>query len=760
MTFTGIFIAMLALGVISPLGVQGADQSTDDNGQAVDFQSQMVSDFTADNTVKHPGAVSGFRFSFVIAEDLVANQDTITVHFDKDFKGHGTSLSRDHVTVFASHASDATTGDSVIIPQTGAYYPNTDATLDRLGIAHPVHHANAVPSPLSNSAVLNNVEYTFYVPDMNGAKGGAPGIAAGATVTLVISPAAGITNPTASGPARPLGVYTNKQPYLVYGRAPVPIVIALSDHAANRGRVITVSGRGFQNGATATIYLDNDCDIDIDMDHGTELVSVPVANDGTVQATFTVTVPPFVPGKGNIIYAEDGNEPPNVSNRLDFEVEGLLTISPSSAAVGDEVAITLVDWPDGLIPSNAVTIAGVSQKIIGTPYVFEHSATFRIEINAGTPSGAHEIRVTANGESDVKRVIIEDRLPTIVFADMNWESVLLQNRIARYIVRNGYGHPTEFAFGATLPLFQALRAGDVHVAMEIWLPNRSLGWEDALEAGEVLSLGTSLVNEWQSAFVIPSYLQEQYPELDSVEDLKEQQYQALFATAETGGKARLVSCAIGWACERNNAAQIEGYGLSGHVQIVNPGDLDALNADLYGAYERQEPWLGYQWGTNTPALLLDLVRLEEPEYSDGCWRTTKACAYPDITVLIGVNSRLPGKAPGVVEFLRQWDFDIDVHLRNVTRWQHSNSGASIEDAALYWLINNVDTWSGWVTDEAANSILAALDRDPLVARYDANGNGTIEKSEVIKAINDYLFGTGDPITKEQVIALINLYLFG
>ena len=50
--------------------------------------------------------------------------------------------------------------------------------------------------------------------------------------------------------------------------------------------------------------------------------------------------------------------------------------------------------------------------------------------------------------------------------------------------------------------------------------------------------------------------------------------------------------------------------------------------------------------------------------------------------------------------------------------------------------------------------------DPLVARYDVNGNGAIEKSEVIKAINDYLFGTGDPITKAEVIRLINLYLFG
>ena len=49
----------------------------------------------------------------------------------------------------------------------------------------------------------------------------------------------------------------------------------------------------------------------------------------------------------------------------------------------------------------------------------------------------------------------------------------------------------------------------------------------------------------------------------------------------------------------------------------------------------------------------------------------------------------------------------------------------------------------------------------LVARYDANNNGTIEKSEVIKAIDDYLFGEGDQaISKAEVIKVINLYFFG
>ena len=71
----------------------------------------------------------------------------------------------------------------------------------------------------------------------------------------------------------------------------------------------------------------------------------------------------------------------------------------------------------------------------------------------------------------------------------------------------------------------------------------------AQAAGEVYPVGLSLGKDWQSAFVIPRYLQEQYPELDSVDDLTDQQFKDLFKTAETGDKARLVSCVIGWAAK-------------------------------------------------------------------------------------------------------------------------------------------------------------------------------------------------------------------
>ena len=50
--------------------------------------------------------------------------------------------------------------------------------------------------------------------------------------------------------------------------------------------------------------------------------------------------------------------------------------------------------------------------------------------------------------------------------------------------------------------------------------------------------------------------------------------------------------------------------------------------------------------------------------------------------------------------------------------------------------------------------------DPLIARYDANGNSMIERGEVIAAIKDYIFGEGDEvISRSDVIRLIKLYIF-
>ena len=408
--------------------------------------------------------------------------------------------------------------------------------------------------------------------------------------------------------------------------------------------------------------------------------------------------------------AEQGASP----EEIQAMVEGAVTAATENAVTGADVqaAITkaVSDAQAGMLTSADVDKA-VSSAVMQAAEGTLSADDVRSILSEGAQDALTEEQVAAIvAQALEERDAMMSMRETIIFSDLDWTSAQVQNRIAQYITEFGYGYPTTTKFGSTLPLFNGLRAGDTHVTMEIWLPNQDEAWAEAQSMGQVVAIGESLGKDWQSAFVIPRYLQEQYPELDSVEDLKDDQFKMLFERTGSDGKAVLVSCVLGWACDAVNTSQVAGYGLDDHIDILRPGDGSALNADLYGAYERQEPWLGYQWGTNAPALVLDLVRLEEPAYSDECWFTTKACAYEDATILIAVGPDMLQRAPDVVSMLRNWTFDIE-RYKTVASWANDNPDATVNDSALWWLKGNEDVWSTWVTTEALASIQAALASD-------------------------------------------------
>ena len=113
------------------------------------------------------------------------------------------------------------------------------------------------------------------------------------------------------------------------------------------------------------------------------------------------------------------------------------------------------------------------------------------------------------------------------------------------------------------------------------------------------------------------------------------------------------------------------------------------------------------WGTADPALVLDLVRLEEPPYSDECWFTTKACGYKDATILIAVHPTMVTAAPDVVDFLRNWGFNIDVY-KGVAQYMAANPGLEAQDAAIWFLKNNEALWSAWIPADVAEKVMEAL----------------------------------------------------
>ncbi len=316
-----------------------------------------------------------------------------------------------------------------------------------------------------------------------------------------------------------------------------------------------------------------------------------------------------------------------------------------------------------------------------------------VEENTPTPRPVPTPNVTAEEKEQV------------VIAELNWDSAAIQAYIATFIVRNGYGYPVDIIAGDTISIQQALISGDVDLVMEIWLPNQREALEQPTAEGTVVYAGRSLDDNWQSMFVIPRYVQEQNPNLKSIEDLEA--HSDLFVTSDSNGKARLVTCVPGWACEVANAEKYESYGLGEYVELISPGSAAALFADLEGAYRRGEPWIGYLWGPTKPATELDLVVLEEAPYTVECWESDKKCGYPTAEIKIATHKSLVARAPEVIEFLNDWSFSADEHLATEA-WLTDNN-EEYENAAVWYLQNYRERWTSFVPVDVVERIDNALE---------------------------------------------------
>ncbi len=370
----------------------------------------------------------------------------------------------------------------------------------------------------------------------------------------------------------------------------------------------------------------------------------------------------------------------------------------------------------GLIAALTMALAACGADPTATPRPTATSAP----APAATPTA---MAPATTAPAATPTAMMEDR-PTLIFAGLNWTSAAVQNELARAILENGYGYETDAVEGGTIPLMQALTRGEVNVNMEVWLPNQSAAWDTAVAAGTVESLGDSLSGKaWQSAFIIPKYTADANPGLQSVEDLKEEQYWSLFKRPTSGGLAGLVTCIPGWECEVRNEQQVYGYGLGDVVQLINPGSFEALNAEIQSAFENEENLLFYYWAPTALMTKLEtqyggIFRLEEPASTQECedalqanrdagntQDVTSACEYADADVLVAVNTDLMGSAPDAVAFLEQYSLSDEGIGEMLVRV--SDSGEEPADAVAWWLQNS-DEWKAWVPADVADKVLAGL----------------------------------------------------
>jgi glycine betaine/proline transport system substrate-binding protein len=303
---------------------------------------------------------------------------------------------------------------------------------------------------------------------------------------------------------------------------------------------------------------------------------------------------------------------------------------------------------------------------------------------------------------------------TIVLSELNWASSQFQTEVAKIMIAEGYGYPVDSVPAATIPTLEAMIAGDIDVIFEIWYENQQQAWDSAVADGDVVSLGTMNDDNWQSCFVVPTYVIEgdtergidpTAPNLAAASDLEQAEYVALFGDPEDPGKGRIVTCVAGWECEGINAQKVAAYGLDDDYNLLVPGSQDALFASLEGAYEQGEPWLGYLWGPTIIAGKLDLTVLEEPPYDAAVWEDNKGCAYPSVQLLVGARTDFESRAPDAAAMLKNWVMDTDT-LSEALAYMDAVDGEPY-DAAVWFLQNRESIWTEYVPADVAESIREA-----------------------------------------------------
>lgn len=305
---------------------------------------------------------------------------------------------------------------------------------------------------------------------------------------------------------------------------------------------------------------------------------------------------------------------------------------------------------------------------------------------------------------------------TFVFADFSWDSAQVHNRIAGFIVEHGFGYDVDYTFGDTIPILLGMRRGDVDIAMEMWIDNILDAYEEAIESGELVDLGSNFPDSPQGWYV-PTYVIEGdeergiealAPDLQSVKDLP--QYWEVFADPEVRGKGRFYNAPPGWVVHDINLSKFSAYGLDEYYNVFNPGSDTALATAILGAYQRGEPVLAYYWEPTWVMGLLDMTILEEPPFDEEIWDDNFACAFPPSRVHVAVNADVLAKAPELITFLANYNTTLD-QTNEIMAYLHEEE-ASIEEAALYFLDTYREEWKRWIfLPEIQAKVEAALDEE-------------------------------------------------
>ncbi|MEM9217323.1 MAG: glycine betaine/L-proline ABC transporter substrate-binding protein ProX [Cyanobacteria bacterium P01_F01_bin.150] len=257
------------------------------------------------------------------------------------------------------------------------------------------------------------------------------------------------------------------------------------------------------------------------------------------------------------------------------------------------------------------------------------------------------------------------------------------------------------------PLMIEVGNGDIDFISVHWENNQRDFFENSGGDEKLEKMGI-IIKDATQGYMIDKATADEH-NITSLDQLSDPKIAALFDT-DGDGKANLIGCTTGWACELIVEHHIDAYGLRDTVQ-QDQGKYFALIADSITRVKQNESALFYTW---TPLWLSnvlvpdkDVVWLPVP-YTDmpeaqGDISEADTTAYGKNLgfaveqVYTVANQEFVDNNPAAAEFMRLVQVPIaDVNAQNQLIQEGEDSLDDIRGHAESWIEDNQATFDGWV----------------------------------------------------------------
>lgn len=303
----------------------------------------------------------------------------------------------------------------------------------------------------------------------------------------------------------------------------------------------------------------------------------------------------------------------------------------------------------------------------------------------------------------------------ITIANMNWASAQAIAEIDKIILTHGYNCNVELVPGDTVPTFTSMNEkGEPDVAPELWSNSLRIPLDEAKEEGRLIASNV-FSQGGEEGWFIPEATLTANPELKTWEDVIARP--DLFPNPENPDRGALVGCPAGWACQIINQNLYKAYGMEAKGwDLIDPGSSAGLDALINKAVNDGDNILSYYWAPTAILGKLPMYMLEpNVDHDKSEWETCTGvadCANPKVNawgfsyVETVVTDNFAKEASVGLDYITNRSFG-NATLNTLLAWMADNQ-ATGEEAAIYYLQNNQDDWSGWVSKDVKKAVLAAL----------------------------------------------------